>query len=303
MGSTAPAERKVVVITGSTSGIGKELAERLHPKGYNIVVSGRRSELGQAVANELDPTGETVIFVQCDVASHASQANLLKTTWDKWKRLDVFIANAGIVDQTSRYNLSRKDAPIEDVPPEPELKLTDIDFKGVVYGTELAVHYMRHNPPHARGGKIMITGSIAAIYPVPIIPEYSAVKAAALQWARVMAPMLAQEGITINNILPNGYDTDIMPGFQEAFLEEHLTDKECLMKAYDVFLDDVANEKTGQTIETAYKSHYYHDIPPHKSGNVIARSERVYEPWFELIHGARSGLPTAIKEPLRKPAE
>lgn len=202
------------------AGIGQDLAERLHPKGYNIVVSGRRTKEGQAVASQLDPTGETAIFVQCDVTSYKSQANLLKTAWAKWNRLDAFIANAGIVDRGTRYNLSRKDTTIDDVPPEPDLSCTDIDVKGVIYGTELAVHYMRHNPAHARGGRIIITGSAAAIYPIINLPEYSAAKAAALQWARVVAPILALEGITINNVLPNGYDTSIMPGFQEAFLDE-----------------------------------------------------------------------------------
>lgn len=106
------------------------------------------------------------------------------------------------------------------MPPEPDLSATDIDLKGVIHGTGLAVHYMRHNPEQARGGKIIVTGSAAAVYPIINLPEYSAAKAGVLMWARVMAPMLALEGITINSILPNGYDTDIMPGFQEAFLDE-----------------------------------------------------------------------------------
>lgn len=73
------------------------------------------------------------------------------------------------------------------------------------------------------------------------------------------------------------------------------------MTAFDVFLDDdAAGEKTGQAIETAYKSHYYHDVPPPKSGPVNERVIKVYEPWFEMMHGRRSGLPDAIKEPLRK---
>lgn len=158
--------------------------------------------------------------MQCDVSSYESQAGLLKAAWAKWHRLDVLIANAGVVDRGTVYNLAHRGAALEDVPPEPDLSCTDIDVKGVVYSTQLAVHYMRHNPAHARGGKIIITGSPAGVYPIINLPEYSAAKAAALQWARVVAPMLALEGITINSVLPNGYDTDIMPGFQEAFLDE-----------------------------------------------------------------------------------
>lgn len=72
------------------------------------------------------------------------------------------------------------------------------------------------------------------------------------------------------------------------------------MTAFEVFLDDAAGEKTGQAIETAYKSHYYHEVPPGKSGKVNERVIKVYEPWFEMMHGATSGLPGTIKEPLRK---
>lgn len=139
----------------------------------------------------------------------------------KWDRLDAFIANAGTVDRGSVYNLRNKaTASVDDVPPQPDLSCTDIDVKGVIYGTMLAVHYMRHNPAHAKGGKIIVTGSTAAIFPLPIMPEYCAAKAAAMHWVRVVAPLLALDGITINNVLPNAYDTDIMPGFKIAFREE-----------------------------------------------------------------------------------
>jgi NAD(P)-dependent dehydrogenase (short-subunit alcohol dehydrogenase family) len=278
MGTNIPAKRKVVVITGSTvssmdmhaalikksreftvrftdsntptlqSGIGKDLAERLHPQGYNIVISGRRTRQGQALATQLDPTGETATYIRCDVTSYESQANLLRETWSKWGRLDVLIANAGTVDGGSVYNLSRlkrtgkedKDnaaptSPTEDVPPAPDLSCTDINLKGVMYSTVLAVHYMRHNNnPVPTGaaeaklsqaqaqhrGKIIITGSTAALFAMPAFPEYCAAKAAAAHWVRTMAPMLKLEGITINSVLPNGYDTAIMPDFEDAFLEE-----------------------------------------------------------------------------------
>lgn len=72
------------------------------------------------------------------------------------------------------------------------------------------------------------------------------------------------------------------------------------MTAFEVFLNDVAGEKTGQAIETAYESHYYHHVPPPLSGKVNERVIIPYEPWFEMMHGAKTGLPGTIKEPLRK---
>lgn len=158
--------------------------------------------------------------MQCDVASYDDQVNLFRTVWKKWSRLDALLANAGLVDKGSRYDLARRSAAVDDVPPKPDLICTDIDFKAVVYGTELAVHYMRHNPAGITGGKIIVTGSIVGIYPCPTFPEYSAAKAAALQWVRVMAPMLLKESITINCVLPNAFETGVMPDFKEAYLDE-----------------------------------------------------------------------------------
>jgi ABC-type cobalt transport system substrate-binding protein len=75
------------------------------------------------------------------------------------------------------------------------------------------------------------------------------------------------------------------------------------MSAYEVFLNDDAGEKTGQLLETAHKSHYYHDEPVEKSGGVIERVVKVYEPWFKALHGQWSGLPDAIQISPRKAAK
>lgn len=71
------------------------------------------------------------------------------------------------------------------------------------------------------------------------------------------------------------------------------------MSAYDVFIEDEKNERNGQVIETAFDKHYFHEVPEYKN-NVIKRTDKVYEPWFEMIHNDRSGLEGAYKEPLRK---
>lgn len=183
-------------------------------------MTGRRVQEGQKLAASLDPEGKTTLFAECHVESYESQAAVFKAAWAKWARIDALIANAGIVDKGSRYNFAHRSAAVEDVPPCPDLGCNDADLKGLVYGTELFVHYMRHNPAGVKG-KIIVTGSIVAIYPNPLFPEYSAVKAAALQWCRVMAPvLLTKENVTINTVLPNAYDTGIMPDFKKAYLDE-----------------------------------------------------------------------------------
>lgn len=230
----------------------------------------------------------------CDVSSYASQSVLFQTVWDKWRRIDVLIANAGLVDRDSKYNFRRRDAPAAELPPEPDTSCIDVDLKGVIYGTALATHFMRQSG----GGKIIITGSMIGIHPCATFPEYCAAKAGAVQYVRAVAPLLrSKEGIAVNAVLPGAVDTPAMPNFAEAFLPEHLTLPECLLSAYDLFLDDEANERAGVAVETGHDRLFIYDVPEYKSGAVAERNTKVYEPWFELMHGEKSGLEDALQGP------
>ena len=227
---------------------------------------------------------------------------MFQTVWKKWARLDVLIANAGCVDRDSKYNFMRRDVSVDDLPPEPDTSCTDVDFKAAVYGTTLATHFMRHNP-NRKGGKIIVTGSTLGIYPVATFPEYCAAKAAVHQWVRTTGQILhKKEDITINCVMPGGIETPVMPGFSEAFLPEHMTLRSNLIAGYDIFLDDGDNVKTGQLIEAAHNTLIPWGHPEYKSGAFAKRTEKIYDPWFSLLHGERSEIPGAMEgPPIREP--
>lgn len=266
-------------------------------RGYRVALCGRRDKEGQDIASSLDPSGDSVIFVKCDVSSYESQADMFQAVWKKWSRLDVLIANVGCVDRDSKYNLGRRDAGLDSLPPKPDTSCTDVDFKGAVYGTTLATHFMRNNPD-GKGGKIVVTGSMIGIYPCATFPEYCAAKAAVHQWVRTIGPVLQdKENITINCVMPGGIETPAMPGFSEAFLPEHMTLKSTLISGFDYFLDDKENIKSGQLIEMAHQDLIPWGHPGYKSGAFAKRTEQVYEPWFAMMHGERSELPGALQGP------
>ncbi len=251
---------------------------------------------GQEVAGSIDGSGDSAIFVQCDVSSYSSQASLFQSVWNQWGRLDVLISNAGGVDRGSVYNFGRRDASVDDLPSEPDTSCTDIDLKGTIYGTTLATHFMRHNPG-GKGGKIIVTGSMIGIYPCQTFPEYCAAKAATHQWVKTIGPILKlKENISVNCVMPGGIETPAMPGFSKAFRPEQMTLRSTLISGYDVFLNDAENTKTGQLIETAHDTLIEWGHPGYKSGAFAKRTEAVFEPWFELVHGERSELPGAIQD-------
>lgn len=85
------------------------------------------------------------------------------------------------------------------VPPEPDLSTTDVCYKGVVYGTQLAVHFMRQNP--TPGGFIIATASAVALYPVASLPEYTGAKAAVLNPRNPVARGRLTTGVQVNGFV------------------------------------------------------------------------------------------------------
>lgn len=223
---------------------------------------------------------------------------MFQAVWAKWSRLDVLVANAGGLDQDSKYILRHRDAGVHTLPPEPDTVCTDIDFKGLIYGTTLATHFMRYNAK-GKGGKIIVTGSMLGIYACATFPEYCAAKAAAHHYVRTVAPVLLQkENITINCVMPGPIDTNVVVGISDAFAPEHLTLKPVLLSAYDHFLEDKDNIVTGQLIGAAHKNLIFWPHPGYKEGAILKRYEKTFDPWFRMVHGESSELSDAIYEPV-----
>lgn len=189
------------------SGIGIDLAKDLYARGWKVACVGRRKEPGEELVKNL---GENARFFQADVGNYQSQAKMFQEVYRTWGRIDALCANAGIVDKSSVYLVNWRGKDVDDIPPEPDLECTDIDYKGVVYGTVLATHFMRHNKP--AGGKIVVTGSIGGVFPHRTYPEYCGTKAAVIQFIRGVAPLLKmKENILINCVLPGIVATPIVP--------------------------------------------------------------------------------------------
>ena len=135
---------------------------------------------------------------------------MFRGVWKAWGRIDALCANAGIVDINSIYILNGRGKGPDDVPPKPDLSCTDVNYKGVIYGTQLATHFMRNN--RQPGGKIVVTGSIGGIFPHRAYPEYCGSKAAVVQFIRGTAPLLkAKDNVLINCVMPGIINTPIVP--------------------------------------------------------------------------------------------
>jgi len=109
---------KVAIVTGAASGIGKSVSELYAREGAAVVLSDINQELGERTTEEIRKAGGEAIFVRADVSKPSDCENMVKTTLDKYGRLDFACNNAGIGDAvtiTLAYNAGSTTADFRDV--------------------------------------------------------------------------------------------------------------------------------------------------------------------------------------------
>ncbi|CAO2657444.1 Nn.00g035700.m01.CDS01 [Neocucurbitaria sp. VM-36] len=266
---------RVAIVTGGNSGMGMGLVRRLVEKGWKVAVADINDN--KKFAEEL---GDASSFHKCNVADYDSQAEMFQQVWDKYGRIDALCANAGIVDKSSIFIFEHRNS--DKIPPKPDLLCTDVDYKGVVYGTQLAIHFMRKN--QTPGGRIIATASVAAVVPHESYPEYAGAKAAVVNFVRATARILKSVGIVHTSIIPQEMVDAVSP--------ECLTPVSTIVSAYEKFLED--DKLYGRVLECSADKHFFLEQPNLANGRVSRRAVTVWDPLFKMYHKESSGLPDAI---------
>jgi NAD(P)-dependent dehydrogenase (short-subunit alcohol dehydrogenase family) len=164
MADEAP-NRRIAVITGASSGVGRACTQALAADGFGVVAAGRRLPQLREVCDEIAAAGGRSLAVQCDVRDETSVAGLFDAAAEHFGRVDVLFNNAGIFARPT---------PIE------ELRLDDwqdavaTNLTGAFLCTRAAVRQMRDQ--HPQGGRIINNGSISAYSPRPDSVSYTATK-------------------------------------------------------------------------------------------------------------------------------
>jgi NAD(P)-dependent dehydrogenase (short-subunit alcohol dehydrogenase family) len=185
---------KVVIVTGSTRGIGYEIARVFKEMGSRVVVNARNANEVQDTVKRLSEEiseGE-VIGVVGDVSRYEDCENIVKTTVDRFSRVDVLVNNAGINMIRDSLNLSIDDW-------ERTLR---IDLFGAFYMSQLVARVMVSK--RIKGSIINIASMVGPIVALPKRAAYAAAKAGLVGLTRVLAVEWAPLGIRVNAIAP-GY--------------------------------------------------------------------------------------------------
>ncbi|MGA7914558.1 MAG: SDR family oxidoreductase [Candidatus Acidiferrales bacterium] len=236
---------RVVLVTGSATGIGRAIAERFARDGVKVAVNYRQArQAAEGLASQIRSTGGTAISIQADVSKDAEVRGMIAQIEREFGRLDSLVNNAGWSTRVPHRNLDELTDDIWD-------KTFETNLRGVFYCIRAAVPLLRKQP----GASIVNVASVAGSTGVGSSIAYAAAKAGVLTMTKSLARALAPE-IRVNAISPGLIRTEFAgrPDSDSAFTAEEgatplkrlATVAECAEVAF--FLASGATACTGQTM-------------------------------------------------------
>ncbi|HEY1971452.1 MAG TPA: SDR family oxidoreductase [Pseudonocardia sp.] len=190
---------KVVIVTGSTKGIGPHTARAFAAEGAKVIITGRSRGLGDQLAQEINDSGGTAAFLPADLADLDACASLVSRTVQTFGRLDVLVNNAAPVDV-----MAAGDGRIVST----DMAVFDQVMRVGLYAP---VCLTKHAIPHmldVGGGAIVNMSSIAGVQAVPGMAAYSCSKGALQAFTREIAGDYGKQGIRSNCIIIGSIMTD-----------------------------------------------------------------------------------------------
>src|ERR1700747_2677929 len=193
---------KVAIVTGGSSGIGKEVATRFVAEGGFVVIIGRDAAKAEAAAKEVDATGKRAIAHVGDISLPATGEAAVKAALDRFGRLDVLFNNAGIFGPK----------PFLDVTEDEYDRFLSVILKGKFFIAQAAAKAMK---AAGRGGAIVLTGSMWALQAIGATPSsaYSAANGGVHALVKNLAIELAPDKIRVNAIAPGVIETPVFSTF------------------------------------------------------------------------------------------
>lgn len=212
--------KKVIVITGASSGIGAACAKLLARNGNKLVLGARREKRLQDIVDEIKHDGGTAVYQKTDVTNLNQVQDLARLAIEKFSRIDVWINNAGLMPRSEfiKGRVQEWD------------QMIDVNLKGTLYGIDVSLPQMRRQ----ESGQIINISSVAGHATSIGSGVYSATKFG----VRAISEALRQEEAAAKS---NIRVTVISPGAIKTELADHVKDpetKESLDKFYAAYAID-----------------------------------------------------------------
>ena len=189
-------ERKIVLVTGASRGIGKETAKVYAENGYDVAINYVSDKTDvEGIKKEFEEMGVKCLMVKADVSNEEDVNNMVESVISEFGKIDVLVNNAGITKDTLLMRMSKEDFD----------KVIDINLKGTFLVTKAVIKYMMKK----RNGSIINLASVVGVAGNSGQSNYSASKAGIIGFTKSIAKELASRNIRVNAVAPGFIETDM----------------------------------------------------------------------------------------------
>ena len=195
---------KVAIVTGSSRGIGKSIAEQLVHHGCKVVILSRKIDELNKVKEQIN--SDNIICYACDTTNQPEFKKIVQEVYDKWGSIDILINNAGITRDKLLLRLNEDDWD----------KVINVNLKGYYNTIKIVSRFMLKN----RSGKIVNISSVIGQIGNSGQSNYAASKAGVEGMTRALAVELGSKNININCIAPGYIQTDMTNELNEKILKD-----------------------------------------------------------------------------------
>lgn len=203
-------KNKIVVITGSDSGIGKAAAFEFAQEGAIPVIIARNQEKVSQTVSEMNHLGYPCESFAADVTDFSAISSAADTVWNKYKHIDVWINNAGIAINHDFTDFTEEEYDL----------IMNVDLKAVFFCSQIAAKYMKQQ----KSGVILNASSYAALIPHANGSVYAAAKSGVSSLTRTMAACLAPYGIRVMSYIPGMIASNMSSDFIHENHEKFVRD-------------------------------------------------------------------------------
>ena len=187
---------KVALVTGAAQGIGLACAQAFAREGAKVLLTDLNEDIGRREALKLRAENLAASFVACDVSRKDQVESAIRSAVSEYGKLDILVANAGIVHAAEFLDLEEKDFD----------RVLSVNLKGVFLAGQAAARQM---VKQGKGGSIINMSSVNAVLAIPNQVPYVISKGGINQLTKVMSVSLAPKGIRVNGIGPGTILTDL----------------------------------------------------------------------------------------------
>lgn len=188
--------KKIALVTGATSGLGKAIAEKLAKENYNVIITGRRKERLEEIEKELSVKYDSeILSLNFDIRIYDEVEKAINTLPEEWKKIDILVNNAGLAVGLN---------PLQEGVVDDWERMIDTNIKGLLYITRMVSPLMVSR----KCGHIINIGSIAGRGVYPNGAVYCATKHAVNALSQGMRMDFLPYNIRVTQVSPGAVETE-----------------------------------------------------------------------------------------------